>query len=335
MSGSIRAVEGLLRQFHDTPVPTEQTKDRDLALIYDYLIDVCPHPDGSLHWFCEEAAGVTREAATFLLRLFAYGTDKALRWRTMLLKCTSTCCNCVTALEERKWSSKDTYAFILLFLLIFLSLTRCSYYGAIPRHVLLEFYNAMAKWEAQEILNILASVGIAEGSSQQLSLAPPAITYQMVCNVRILQDARILSILRSCAPSSPISEWPVNTLPPGLFVLFMNDNIEVRKWAMMQSERCHQVPLPPSQFTYAHAQLLEHMVTVVDGTMSSSPFCVSSDRDVQWLGLKLAVRRCPAQALIAGPNIKIDVRKLASSHIQDQGSRAFENLIRFAINMQR
>lgn len=91
-----------LQKLHDEPVNTEGLQDDMLTPVTNFLLDVKPAKDGVLHWFCSDADEVGREAAFFLLRLFAYNNDLVTAWRNNLLKVLNGCTACIKSLEEAK-----------------------------------------------------------------------------------------------------------------------------------------------------------------------------------------------------------------------------------------
>lgn len=102
-------VKDLLARVRDVPVNTQGASDSLLATIYTYLMHVKPDPkDGTLHWFCPRADDLTINAATFLIRLFAYNSRQVELWKQKFDTCMSGCCDCVRGLEEAKVTSKAT-----------------------------------------------------------------------------------------------------------------------------------------------------------------------------------------------------------------------------------
>lgn len=102
-------VKVLLASVRDVPVNTQGASDSLLATIYNYLMHVkSDSNDGTLHWFCPRADDLTINAATFLLRLFAYNSRQVELWKERFTTCMSGCCDCVRGLEEAKVTSKDT-----------------------------------------------------------------------------------------------------------------------------------------------------------------------------------------------------------------------------------
>ena len=109
--GSKSALERKLEQYRDTPVDSFGTKDSDFLPLLSYLLKVKLDKDGALHWFCSHADDLTRETATFLLRMFAYENAKVTEWKDRLRKVWSTCAECIMAMDIRKRTSRTTLVF--------------------------------------------------------------------------------------------------------------------------------------------------------------------------------------------------------------------------------
>src|ERR1700676_1003653 len=89
-------VEKLLTRLRDVPVNTEGASDSFLGPIFAYLMKIEPDPlDGVLHWFCSRAGQLTVDAATFLIRLFAYNSPRVDAWKGRFEACLGDCCACV------------------------------------------------------------------------------------------------------------------------------------------------------------------------------------------------------------------------------------------------
>lgn len=101
-------VQTLLATLRDHPVNSEQLDDGVLGEVYSYLMDISS-TSGDFHWFCEKADIVTVDAATFLLRLFAYESDPVEIWKKKLQDCLTRCSACVGGLEVAKVDSQTTY----------------------------------------------------------------------------------------------------------------------------------------------------------------------------------------------------------------------------------
>jgi len=102
-------IEACLATLRDQPVNTDDNGRNVLAPIYNYLISIPAEvSDGVLHWFCLKADSVTIDAATFLIRLFAYESDNVTTWKRKLKSCLTGCSECVQGLEEVKVTSRHT-----------------------------------------------------------------------------------------------------------------------------------------------------------------------------------------------------------------------------------
>lgn len=97
-----------LKQLRETPASTQDLNQQVLRRIFDYLVQDSLPANATPHWFCSRADSLTREAATFLLRLHAYSSPQVAKWRSQLQSCLAGCSECVQRLQEVKVSSKDT-----------------------------------------------------------------------------------------------------------------------------------------------------------------------------------------------------------------------------------
>ena len=102
------SVQKQLKKLHDDPVNTEGAQDAILEPPYDYLLSIRPDGEGVIHWFCPKADAVAREAAVFLLRLFAYSNARVLVWKQGLMRCLYGCFECSQAFMGSKITSKTT-----------------------------------------------------------------------------------------------------------------------------------------------------------------------------------------------------------------------------------
>lgn len=103
-------VEKILAQLRDVPVDTGGASDSYLGPIFSYLMKITSndHSSDVPHWFCSRANQTTVEAATFLIRLFAYDSPRVTQWKNTFEKCIGGCCECLQVLEEVKISSRAT-----------------------------------------------------------------------------------------------------------------------------------------------------------------------------------------------------------------------------------
>lgn len=98
-----------LAHYHDHPTDTASVPEQDLTDFYTYLVRPESTSNAAIHWFCPQADSITKEAATFLLRLHAYNGGRVIEWRKRLHRCLEGCSECVRGLQESRLSSLDTY----------------------------------------------------------------------------------------------------------------------------------------------------------------------------------------------------------------------------------
>ncbi len=104
-----KQVQALLERLRNEPIGSEGSTDSVMKVIFDYLFKVPVAPsDGVCHWFCQRADSVTQEAATFLIRLFAYDSQRVEDWRARMKTLLASCCDCVRGLQEVKRTSQET-----------------------------------------------------------------------------------------------------------------------------------------------------------------------------------------------------------------------------------
>ena len=98
-----------LAQYRNQPPNTQDVTEADLTKLFNFLITSPEASDAPVHWFCFRADPVVREAATFMIRLHAYSSNRVQLWRSRLERCLSTCVDCVAGLQTAKVTSKVTY----------------------------------------------------------------------------------------------------------------------------------------------------------------------------------------------------------------------------------
>ncbi|KIK99636.1 hypothetical protein PAXRUDRAFT_822556 [Paxillus rubicundulus Ve08.2h10] len=317
-------VKALLASVRDTPVNTADGSDDVLAPIFGYLMKVPPNNnDGRCHWFCSHADHLTVEAATFLLRLFAYNSPRVEEWKASLVGCLAGCCDCVRAFGEVKVSSRSTY------------------FGAFSDDVIKGFYNSFDDWELKVVKDRLLFTGIKgaiQNNASALRTVPPAILYHAVSNLRILRDPNILGLIRS-RPST--SSWPTDVPPPGLLVLMFDESQEVRQWAKSIVTSCSEVPIVEGHFVTGHEQALQAifgqlaktvgrhdpantslltLLSLEEGSFPAGSFSFTSDPQELWIGFCQVLRHIPTYAMMrrhGGP----DFRRLVTGHLYDVGAQ--------------
>ena len=327
-------VRALLVSVRDAPVNTADATDDILGPIYSYLMKIPPSPsDNTYHWFCSRAQQLTIDAATFLLRLFAYDSPRVDEWKKRLKSSLAGCCHCIKGLGEAKTSSRKTlvaqWASTPSGICVVLTPTLCSYFGAFSDSVLEAFYGSFDDWELSIVVEALVRSGVDLSSSTLASRTSQKVSqpvlYHMVSNMRVFRDPQILSLVRAC-PS--ISGWPSDPPPPGLFVLLMDESPDVRQWAKAQVIKSTQVPMLESQFVAGHELALQAVISAVSlsrkgevvVTDSTSPYFFSSDPTQLWSGFSQILRHVPTEVL-AKPSQGMDCKRIVMGHLHDVGPR--------------
>ncbi|KAG2151416.1 SEN1 N terminal-domain-containing protein [Suillus clintonianus] len=311
-------VKTLLTSVRDAPVNTADGADDVLQPIYLYLMKIPPSAsDHTYHWFCSRANQLTIGAATFLLRLFAYDSPLVDDWKKRLKSCLSGCCQCIKGLGEVKASSRTTY------------------FGAFSDDVIRAFYSNFDDWELSVVIEALVRSGIDLSSSRLASPTPQKVPqpllYHMVSNMRVFRDPRVFSLIRACPP---ISSWPSDPPPPGLFVLVMDESSAVRQWAKAQIVKSTQVPMLEHQFVAGHELALQAVIKALtlsregEGvtTDSALPYSFSSDSPELWAGFSQILRHLPTEVLVKSSE-GMGYRRIVTGHLHDIG-RQFSDILR-------
>ncbi|KAF8895534.1 SEN1 N terminal-domain-containing protein [Infundibulicybe gibba] len=294
-----KEVERLVTAFRETPVDSNGISDKDMVAIFDYLVGLPLGPSGKIHWFCSEATPLTTGAATFLLRLHAYGSDRVAIWEKMLSTCLAGCSNCVRGLQEAKHQSATTY------------------FGAFADDILRGFFASFARLELKMVLSQLTAEGIVDstGLRKNLSLASPAVVYWMVSNWVVFEDARILSTFDSLCPRDLISAWPTDPVPPGILALIIHRNPDVRQWARKHASQCNIIPVPDTTFIGPYQSSIEAIVSALRTNPSTTPVTsaihsqFSLDSEVLWEDMP---QFC---------DLQLDLRFLVTDHLHVDGPR--------------
>lgn len=101
-------VAALLKTVRDNPLGAASARDDVLGPIHAFLLGVTASEDAKYHWFCDKASQLTVEAASFLLRLFAYNSVLVIAWKERLTECLHGCPRCIQGFEVAKVSSRSS-----------------------------------------------------------------------------------------------------------------------------------------------------------------------------------------------------------------------------------
>ena len=172
-------------------------------------------------------------------------------------------------------------------------------------------------------------------SNQQMTLAklPSATVYRMVSNWTIFCDPRIQSILHQYAPSNCSTGWPTDPFPPGMFVLLIVENPLLRNWASNHASSSSLIA--PDKFRDSHVNALGVLAHAIHAshigpaqsslsTPAPNPFNMqlkfAGSFDL-WSGFYSALRLIPPEFLISTSRQRINIGRIVTSHLHDQGPR--------------
>lgn len=199
--------------------------------------------------------------------------------------------------------------------------------------MLKEFYKSFATWELETILEYCKKAHVSPDihtntDNKSLADVPPSIVLLMLSNLHHLRDPRVISIIRSYSPDKPITNWPLDSPPAGLFLLLMDEKSEVRTWAYQQIALYKTTPLPAEQFLSTYSEVLEAATSTITslspGQMLepwSAGFAFPNDPAVIWPGYCTMLRFAPVKWMRPSPSFKIDLRKVVIAHLSDTGNR--------------
>lgn len=221
------------------------------------------------------------------------------------------------------------------------------YFGAFADDVLKGFYSSFSQWELELVLKALTHAGLfsdtVNNTTTTLSSAPSAAVYHIVSNLHILKDPRITRLFHTRLNPDFIFDWPSDPPPPGLFLLALDENEGVRRWARTQAFRCKTVPISKHKFVGQYlcvTSAITHVVSKrpqVDGTMlySTTPvpdddacafanFTFTSDLTELWSALFSFIRLVPTEKLAySSADRNINIGQAVIRHLHDTGPRRY------------
>lgn len=205
------------------------------------------------------------------------------------------------------------------------------YFAAFDDDIKNGFYFSFAQWELESILEELTNAGILSSTgtptSKPLSNVPPAIVYNMVSNITVLRDRRILSAIMAAPLSEPLPGWPTDPIPPGLLILLLNKNEKVRQWALRHTSICRTVPIATEAFSESYKLVLEAMVPAFSANThvphpnpnEAIQTTIVADPNVLWQSFKEVMRFIPSRFLTCSSSLAVDIRRMVTGHLHDTG----------------
>ncbi|KAL5501492.1 hypothetical protein ACEPAH_8752 [Sanghuangporus vaninii] len=315
---SSHELEARLKQLRDVPVNTAGSQDRDMLPMHNALMRVGLGPNGILHWFCSQADPLTRELATFLLRLHAYKNDKVDEWRKRIVQVWRGCAACIKSMDEVKKTSRTTY------------------FGAFSDTILTKFWMDFENYEVKSIVEGLTAADITPGSGKSLADVSVPLLYHIISKPAALADPLILRIISS-EPFIPRAvDWPMEPLPSGYFLLAVHEDQDVRQWAVEHVGKAKPIPL--EQFGSNHELSLhillnrtaENVGSDAFGTLGAlsslarhinSAFPFSKSQDYIWAGLGAISQVIPVE--VYEPS---GLHRTIMNHLHDNASHFREVL---------
>ncbi|KAK7056794.1 hypothetical protein VNI00_002511 [Paramarasmius palmivorus] len=306
-----------LIKLRDEPAGNDKCSDQLLQQIYNYLMSESS-TGKEIHWFCSRGNATTIEAATFLLRLFAYSSVQVEKWKQVLQGCLVNCSGCVLELQKAKTSSRTTY------------------FGAFLPHVLNNFWEQFGLWELNVVLGQLSSSGVASDTAPK-SPIPSPIAYWMVTNLPVFRDVRIQSVTHHLSLRI-YEDWPTDPVPPGVIALLVHDNQTVRQWASQQAARARTIPIPNEVLTQSFKDVISSIISSTMSTKDSSAtdtFELSASKDPVsfWKCLYEVIRFVHPDFLVSSG--RTDLRHFATTHLHDHGPELEHVLRCFILVLKR
>ncbi|KAI0648078.1 SEN1 N terminal-domain-containing protein [Trametes meyenii] len=327
-------VKKRLNELRDAP--QTQVGDEDLRLTSTYLLGSLRRPDNLSsvnlafdHWFCSKADEITREAATFLIRLHAYNSSSVELWRWQLKCVISRCCNCISGLYEAEVTSRHTY------------------FGAFQDSILENFYASFHRFLADTAVEALAEKGFVVGNSSDsgrtLAQAPLPTVFLAVTYLPMLEDPRIIALLHTFCPRTPIDhvDWP--RLPsPALLALLFDEVSEVRSWAQKQATLYKTAPISMDTFSPAHLAVLKAATDCIESSRPLSE-CFGLDYQLSfvtdlpslWSSFASLLRLVPVELFRSSRAFDLDIRHMVIGHLHDTGNHFIDVLKCFVIVLRR
>ncbi|KAH7102537.1 SEN1 N terminal-domain-containing protein [Auriculariales sp. MPI-PUGE-AT-0066] len=314
-----------LEQLRDNPVGLQGIKEDTLHAVLDFVLRT-DKIDGRYHLFCNLAKPVWVEAATFILRIYAYqDSSDVKRLRARFAQVLSECRACVQAFQARKWTSRRTYL------------------GCFDDKLLDGFFDHVDEWEKSVVL---AAYKALTTPTTTLHTLPPALVFHCVANPRLLADENVWNIFATCcqeSPGAPFDDWP-KVPQPGLFLLLTHQVENVRSWAATQLAKSEAVN-DSQLFTEDHRQVLaaygcallsedeHHSVKQMKAQIWKSR--LDASHSLFWKALQSVLQYCPDVALKLELTPHTRFYRALLGHLNDEGDHFFEILLVFEHLLRR
>ncbi|KAI5896492.1 uncharacterized protein SCHCODRAFT_01200004 [Schizophyllum commune H4-8] len=303
-------IANLLADVRAEPAKYNKPSDTVLGAIFGLVVKTGPSEPSQIHWFCSQASETLSEAATFLIRLFAYNSPLVETWKAQYSLCVNECVQCALGVEIAKTRARSIYM------------------SSFPPDTLVNFFTLLEGWELSNVISELCQRNILNGqnvvASPTLYGVPIGLTYRMVANLVVFRDPRIRAALEKCHASIPLDKWPTDPLPAGMLALLVDENAALREWAEERYSALKHKPIPPDSLTFAHTSVAETIFRALASDSASSsqgePAApIRSDIEVYWSGILKIVALMDPELLLHHLRLRVDIRRTVLGHLSDNG----------------
>ncbi|KAL1748411.1 SEN1 N terminal-domain-containing protein [Schizophyllum fasciatum] len=302
-------IANILADVRADPAKYNKPSETILGAIYGYVVKTGPPELSHIHWFCSSASETLREAATFLIRLFAYNSPLVETWKSQYCSCVNECAHCALGVEVAKTRARSIYM------------------SSFPPDTLIGFFKLLEEWELSNIVSVLCQRNVLKGQdvvpSPTLYGVPVGLTYRMLANICVFRDPRIRTVLEKCHASIPVDKWPTDPIPAGMMSLLVDENAALREWAEERYSALKQKPIPPANLTFAHTAAAEtifkSLANDTSGSNGTATAPIRSDVAVYWGGILKIVALLDPDLLLHHQRLRVDIRRTVLGHLSDNG----------------
>lgn len=212
-----------------------------------------------------------------------------------------------------------------------------SYLAAFSKENLKEFFVAFEKWELEEVLKDIDLASSVSSAYLDQPQKPDIMLYRMLSNWTLFCSAQVLAYLESHIPADLPNSWANLPLPPGILVLLVARNTEVRTWASSYASRTQL--LEPKLFigSYLKALGVVHSALQHPQSENSQPSLMSSTVTQSsseippleyakasefWPGFNIILHVIPPNYLKSNCSQSLVLRRDIFSHLRDNDSRS-------------
>ena len=142
-------------------------------------------------------------------------------------------------------------------------------------------------------LELTQVLGDIDSATKTGTSVHDAVLYRMVTNWHIFTDRVVMEFLQENPPTSVTDGWP-QPLGPGMLVLLISDNANLRQWAQGHVSRSQIIG--PNDFTRSHNMALRLVLWTLKGSQGEAPVQVlppMATKSQLWSGVYDILRLVP------------------------------------------